>query len=108
MRYINEFTYLLTGDNYSAWSQWLNPELVGSNLSSMFGGDIEQTIGEICTHREDGIILLRHGFFNGTTVIPTLADPAKTGPFYLLDLDYDDETATKFKASLIGELHSSV
>lgn len=98
LRYINELRHP-AGDNYSVWSQWLNPELIGPNLDGIFGGDVEQTIGEIRTHREDGTILLRHGFLKGTTVIPTLAYPAKTGPFYLLDLDYYDETATRFSAS---------
>lgn len=94
LRYINEFRHS-AGDNYDAWSQWLNPELVGSNLKKVFGSDIEQTIGEIRTRCEDGMVLLRHGFLKGTSVIPTLAHPAKTGPFYLLDLDYYDETATR-------------
>jgi uncharacterized protein (TIGR04255 family) len=98
LRYINEFRHP-AGDNYGAWSQWLNLELVGANLNNIFGGSIEQTIGEIRTHREDGMVLLRHGFLKGTTVIPTLSHPAKAGPFYLLDLDYYDETAIKFNAS---------
>jgi uncharacterized protein (TIGR04255 family) len=98
LRYINEFRHP-AGDNYVAWSQWLNPELVGVNLNNMFGGNIEQTISEIRTRREDGMMLLRHGFLKGTTIIPTLSHPAKTGPFYLLDLDYYDETATRFNTS---------
>jgi uncharacterized protein (TIGR04255 family) len=61
LRYINEFRHP-AGDNYGAWSQWLKSDLVDSNLNTMFGGDIEQTIGEIRTGREDGMMLLRHGF----------------------------------------------
>ena len=102
LRYINEFRHP-TGDDYNVWSKWLNPELLAVRINTMLGGSIEQTIGEIRTRRDDGTVLLRHGFLRGTTVMPTLAHPAKVGAFYLLDLDYYDETAAKFSVSTPAE-----
>jgi|GEM_PF-756525 len=95
LRYINEFRYP-DGDSYAGWQRLLNPGLLGLGASGILGGTIEQTIGEVRTRREDGTLLVRHGFLKGTTVAPTAAYPAQTGPFYLLDLDYYDELPTKF------------
>ncbi len=71
LRYINEFRHP-NGDSY------------------------EQTIGEVRTKRSDGSLLVRHGFLQGTTIAPTQNHPPKTGHFYLLDLDYFDETPVTF------------
>lgn len=99
LRYINEFRYP-SAQTYESWSQLLNPELLTLGINNVLGGSIEQTIGEIRTRRNNGTVLLRHGFLNGTTVLPTTSQPAKTGPFYLLDLDYYDETPTKFNTKV--------
>jgi uncharacterized protein (TIGR04255 family) len=96
LRYINEFR-LPAGETYEGWQRLLNSDLLGLGSRGILGGTIEQTIGEVRTHREDGILLVRHGFLKGTTVMPTPTHPAKTGPFYLLDLDYYNETPTKFE-----------
>jgi uncharacterized protein (TIGR04255 family) len=102
LRYTNEFRHP-GGDSYDSWRKWLNPGLLSLDVNGVLGGDTEQTISEVRAHRNDGIVLLRHGFLNGTTIIPTLKHPAKTGAFYLLDLDYYDETATKFSATAPAE-----
>lgn len=102
LRYVNEFRYP-GWDSYDMWRKELNPGLLNLDVNTVLGGTIEQTISEIRTRREDGIVLLRHGFLNGTTVIPTPKHPAKTGAFYLLDLDYYDETATKFSTTAPAE-----
>jgi uncharacterized protein (TIGR04255 family) len=102
LRYVNEFRHP-AGDSYDTWRKWLNPSLLNLDINSILGGEIEQTISEVRTHRDDGRVLLRHGFLNGTTVIPTPKHPAKSGRFYLLDLDYYDETATKFSATAPAE-----
>lgn len=99
LRYINEFRYP-SAQSYEAWDQLLNPDLLTPGIKNMLGGSVEQTIGEIRTRRNDGIVLLRHGFLNGTTVTPTTTRPAKTGLFYLLDLDYYDETPIKFNTKV--------
>lgn len=94
LRYVNEFRHP-RGDNYDGWRTLLNPDLL-MGPHDVIGGTVEQTIGELRTRRADGILLLRHGFLTGTTVVPMGRTPPKTGPFYLLDLDYYDETATEF------------
>jgi uncharacterized protein (TIGR04255 family) len=95
LRYINEFRHA-NGDSYDTWRRLLNPKLLGLIVGNVIEGNVEQTIGEILTHRDDGRVLIRHGFLKGTTVTPTAMHPAKTSPFYLLDLDYYDETVVKF------------
>jgi uncharacterized protein (TIGR04255 family) len=96
LRYINEFRHPI-GENYTGWQHLLNPQLLGLGARGVLGGTVEQTIGEVRTRREDGILLVRHGFLKGTTVLPAAGYLAKTGPFYLLDLDYYDEEAKTFE-----------
>ena len=95
LRYINEFRHP-KGDNYKAWMQLLNPDLLGLGARGVLGGRVEQTIGEVRTKRLDGSLLVRHGFLQGTTIMPTQNHPPKTGQFYLLDLDFFDETPVTF------------
>lgn len=98
LRFINEFRFP-DGDRYETWRRLLNAELIGLGFGGMLGGEVEQTIGEILTRRDDGRLLVRHGFLKGSTISATPTHPAKTGPFYLLDLDYSDETPTKFEVN---------
>lgn len=95
LRYINEFRHP-RGDSYEAWTQLLNPDLLGLGAHGVLGGKVEQSIGEVLTRRDDGHLLVRHGFLKGSTILSSPIYPAKTGPFYLLDLDYYDETPVKF------------
>lgn len=95
LRYINEFRHP-HADSYKAWTRLLNSDLLGLGARGVLGGRVEQSIGEVLTRRDDGHLLVRHGFLKGSTILPTPAHPAKTGPFYLLDLDYYDETPVKF------------
>ena len=64
---------------------------------------MEQTVSETRTKRKDGTLQLRHGFLQGTTLVANEFHLAKTGPFYLLDLDYFDTTAKKFDVFEVGE-----
>ncbi len=102
LRYINEFRYP-SADNYNAWRDLLNKNLLNLGLQDVLSGKVEQTIGEVRVHRDDGSVLLRHGFLNGTTVLPTSTHPAKSGAFYLLDLDYFNETPVKFSVNAPAE-----
>jgi uncharacterized protein (TIGR04255 family) len=95
LRYINEFRHP-NGDNYKVWTRLLNPDLLGLGARGVLGGNVEQTIGEVRTKRSDGSLLVRHGFLQGTTIIPTQNRPPKAGQFYLLDLDYFDDTPVAF------------
>jgi uncharacterized protein (TIGR04255 family) len=97
LRYINELRHP-NGGSYKAWTQLLNPNLLGLGARGVLGGRVEQTLGEVRTKRSDGSLLVRHGFLQGTTIIPTQNRPPKTGQFYLLDLDYFDETPVAFDA----------
>ena len=95
LRYINEFRHP-NGDNYKAWTRLLNPDLPGLGARGVLGGNVEQTIGEVRTKRTDGSLLVRHGFLQGTTIMPAQNHPPKAGQFYLLDLDYFDDTPVTF------------
>ncbi len=101
LRYVNEFRHP-GGKSHAGWRQLLNPELLGLNASELLGGAVEQTIGEVRTKRADGTVLLRHGFLNGTTVAPQEGQEPKTGPFYLLDMDYYDEDAKRFNVESVA------
>jgi uncharacterized protein (TIGR04255 family) len=96
LRYVNEFRHP-HGTTYGWWRERLNPDLLGMGARGVLGGAVEQTLGEVRTKRRDGMLLVRHGFLHGTTVVPTEPQLAKTGPFYLLDLDYYDETTKKLE-----------
>lgn len=98
LRFINEFRFS-DGDRYETWRRLLNADLIGLGFGGVFGSEVEQTIGEVLTRREDGRLLVRHGFLKGSTISATPTHPAKTGPFYLLDLDYSDETPAKFEVN---------
>jgi uncharacterized protein (TIGR04255 family) len=102
LRYINEFRHP-KGDNYKAWTQFLNHDLLGLGAQGVLGGKVEQTIGEVRTKRSDGFLLVRHGFLQGTTIVPSQNHPAKTGQFYLLDLDYYDERPVPFDVEVPTE-----
>ena len=95
LRYINEFRYP-GGDNYATWRRLLNSNLLGLSARDIISGEVEQTIGEVLYRRNDGHVLVRHGFLKGSTVTPTTNYPPKTGGFYLLDLDYYDDMPVKF------------
>ncbi len=102
LRYVNEFRHT-QGHQYETWRRLLNPQLLGLGAQPWLDGTIEQTIGEIKMRRSDGTVLIRHGFLNGTTVSPVPERAAKTGPFYLLDLDYFDEKTRKFSVDWPAE-----
>ena len=96
LRYVNEFRHD-KGTTYAGWQGLLNPEFIGSGGAWGIDGTVEQTVHEVRTRRSDGTLLVRHGFLSGTTVAPTGRAQPKNGPFYLLDLDYYDESAVAFE-----------
>lgn len=102
LRYINEFRHR-GGDTYAGWLRLLNPDLLGLAGRGILGGTVEHTLGEVRTRRDDGVVLVRHGFLQGSTVMPAPGRAPKAGPFYLLDLDYFDESPHKFDARIPGE-----
>jgi len=100
LRYVNEIRLHPEGDTYDGWRKLLNPELLGIGANNILGGTVEQTVGEIRTRRDNGVVLLRHGFLDGTTVASLGRAQPKTGPFYLIDIDHYDETTTRFSLDL--------
>lgn len=104
LRYINELRHP-NAKTYEDWRELLNPELLGLAARGVLGGKVEQTIGEVRLDRGDGTFLLRHGFLSGTTVMaqPQGTRVPKSGPFYLLDLDYYDEKPHSFDAHAPGK-----
>ncbi|MGH7755023.1 MAG: TIGR04255 family protein [Vulcanimicrobiaceae bacterium] len=98
MRYINEFRHP-HGTAYEGWVKLdLNPEILALGTRNVLGGTVKQTVSEFQINRSDGSLVVRHGFLDGTTVAPSVGRKAKSGPFYLLDLDYFDERARDFDA----------
>lgn len=95
LRYINEIRHP-EGTRYSTWRKLLNSDLFPTGFLETVGGHVDQTIAELRTSQPNGSLLLRHGFLDGTTVVPQQNQPPKNGPFYLLDMDYSDQTATDF------------
>lgn len=102
LRYVNEFRSP-DWTTYADFRRILNPELLGWAARDLLEGTVEQTLGEVRTRRNDGIVLVRHGFLQGTTVLPIAPAAPKTGPFYLLDLDYFDETPQTFSVEAPSE-----
>jgi uncharacterized protein (TIGR04255 family) len=95
LRYINEFRFQ-GGESFETWRLLLNRAVLGLAAEDVLGGMIEQTIAEVRTRRGDGTVVVRHGFLQGTSVMPIGQRQPKTGPFYLLDLDYFEEKPIAF------------
>lgn len=99
LRYVNEFRHT-RGRSFEGWQQLMNADLLGFAARGLITGDVEQTVNEIRLRRRDGILLIRHGFLSGTTVAPIERQEPKSGPFYLLDLDYFDDSPKIFEPDL--------
>lgn len=104
LRYVNEFRHP-AAMTYEGWAELgLNRDLLGMGARNVFGGTVQQTVSEFRTNRSDGSLVIRHGFLDGTTVAPAAGRKPKTGPFYLLDLDYFDERAGAFDARPVDRM----
>lgn len=90
LRFVNELRAEGAKD-LATWGGLLNPSFVGFGSSDDgIGGTVEHAYQELQFKREDGILVVRHGLLQGTTVAPPGSQPPPGGPFYLLDLDYFD------------------
>jgi len=100
LRYINELRWS-KATTYVQWQSFLNQEYMGWNPVEKLGGTMLHTIAEFAAKREDGVFRLRRGFLQGST-IPQLETKRKTDPteFYLIDLDYSDESPVPLMADL--------
>jgi uncharacterized protein (TIGR04255 family) len=92
LRYVNEFRHE-DGETMATWRGLLNQELLG--LSGRLGENVDHSFHEIRARTEDGVLLIHHGLLRGSSNgTPELA--AANEPFYLLDLDYFDETPAEW------------
>ncbi len=93
LRFINEFR-VTEATTLKTWAQYLNPKFVGfAGAPELLDGSVEHAFQELRLRKSDGLLVIRHGLLTGTTVEPKPIDlPVERGPFYLLDLDYYDET----------------
>ncbi len=104
LRYVNEFRHP-RGATYEGWADLgLSAELLGMGARNVLGGIVQQTVSEFRTNRSDGSLVIRHGFLNGTTVPPAAGRKPRSGPFYLLDLDYFNEQPGDFDARPVDRM----
>jgi len=88
LRYINEFRYE-NGTTMETWKNLLNQDLLG--LSGRLGESVDHSFHEIRARTEDGVLLIHHGLLRGSFT-NVLGESPGSEPYYLLDLDYYDET----------------
>jgi uncharacterized protein (TIGR04255 family) len=92
LRYINEMRWS-RARTYMDWQRFLNSDYMGWNPLEKLGGTILHTIAEFAAKREDGVFRLRRGFLSGSTIPqPGRSRHAEPNEFYLIDLDYSDDT----------------
>lgn len=91
LRYINEIRYS-KANSFADWRTLLNSEFVGFEASSLLGGRVDHTLQEIQVERTDGVLSVRHGLLNGSVVLPLPQETPTNGYFYLIDLDYYNNT----------------
>lgn len=100
-RFINEFRSS-EADKLSDWAALLNPKFIGYGGAELLDGVVERAFHEIQSRRDDGILVIRHGLLVGSTVEARPPEnPAQQGPFYLLDLDYFDNTEGALDVSAV-------
>lgn len=92
LRYVNEFRHE-DGETMETWRGLLNQELLG--LSGRLGENVDHSFHEIRARTEDGVLSIHHGLLRGSSN-EALESVGANEPFYLLDLDYFDETPTEW------------
>ena len=95
LRFVNELRFV-DCQKYSDFWSLLNHDIVGYNPEDLFDAEAVGLINEATVRRDDGVLRLRRGFLQGTT-IRKADNPPKQGPFYLIDLDYFDEKPQEFQ-----------
>lgn len=88
LRYVNEFRYE-NADTMETWKELLNPDMLG--LSALYAKGVEHSYHEIRVRSDDEVLLIRHGLLRGSTA-PVLGEHPGSDPYYLLDMDYFNET----------------
>jgi uncharacterized protein (TIGR04255 family) len=88
LRYINEFRYE-NADTMETWKDLLNADLLG--LSGLYAKNINHSYHDIRAQFDNEALVIRHGLLRGSAVPPLGTSPGND-PYYLLDMDYFDET----------------
>jgi uncharacterized protein (TIGR04255 family) len=83
LRYVNQIRHP-DGRTPSKWRELLNPMFLGMVGGDELGADVIHAIQEIRLREQDGVLLIRHGLIG--------PEASNDSPFYLLDLDYADES----------------
>lgn len=97
LRFVNELRHPQR-QIYDSWWELLNHQVVGYNPSIAFEGKVLNLVNEVRVKRADGIMRMRRGFLEGTTVRRPDGKQPSDGHFYLIDLDYFDETPGPFQS----------
>lgn len=104
LRYINELRWS-KATTYADWQKFLNPDYMGWNPVEKLGGTMLNTIAEFAAKRDDGVFRLRRGFLSGSTIPqPKGLRQPEPPEFYLIDLDYSDDTTAPYLADLPDRL----
>jgi uncharacterized protein (TIGR04255 family) len=100
-RFVNEIRVNGADTDYAYWYSKLNPEVLGYNAAESFGGTVDSTISEVNVRRDDGTLRVRRGYLPHGSTVPAMMTPRgpmlpATGAFYLIDIDYFDESVVDF------------
>lgn len=91
LRYVNEIRHP-EASTLADWGRLLRPEFVGFAATGILGEDVEHSFHELRFRRTDGVLAVRHGLLAGA-VVEVSPRALRVGErFYLLDMDYYDET----------------
>jgi uncharacterized protein (TIGR04255 family) len=90
LRYVNEMRHP-DADTASAWSNFINPAMLGTVGGELLGDDVIHALENIRLREEDAIVVINHGFV-GRDAVPSGGDS-----FYQLDIDFGDERPVEFE-----------
>ncbi len=110
-RFVNEIRPTTSDGDYEFWREQLNPEVIGYDAAKQFGGKVVSTVSEVNIGRDDGMLRVRRGFLPAGSTVPQMMTPrgltpVLTGSFYLIDLDYFDDSPTDFTPDVHERLRS--
>ncbi len=90
LRYINEIRHPdVTGP--TDWRRFINEKLLGMVGGEELGQDVIHALEEIRLREEAGTLIVRHGHVGAEA-------SQSNDPFYLLDVDFYDDTARRYDA----------
>jgi uncharacterized protein (TIGR04255 family) len=100
-RFVNEIRPTPSNGDYEFWREQLNPKVIGYDAAEQFGGKVLSTVSEVNIRRDDGTLRVRRGFLPGGSTVPQMMTPRGLTPtpsdsFYLVDLDYFDDSPIDF------------